>query len=423
MYNINIIDYLKKNKTIIADGAMGTMLMKYGLSVGQCPEEINISDPLMLERVHKEYVGSGAKLIQTNTFGANRIKLAKYGLENKIKEIICEGVKIAKNVSNDNAWVGLSVGPTGELLRPYGEISFHKLNQIYEEQIEIGLEAGIDLVCIETMGDMGELRAAFLAAKKYKLPVSCSVSFGKNDCTLMGTNPLIYAKTLSNWKSDIAATNCSSPEHILSIVETIINNFEGPCGVRPNAGEPVIKDGQTVYPMSAEKFKYYGCEFMKKGTAIIGGCCGTMPEHIKLLNDNLLDKKNISRQINNNNFITSSRKFLDLNNNFNHHKIEINDDIDIDKLLSSISSFSNEKDSAILVEINGSSIEKVNSVIEKLQAYTRLPLIFKTEDENILENVIKIYNGVAGIIAEKNNKSNINNIISKFGGQLIAGME
>jgi 5-methyltetrahydrofolate--homocysteine methyltransferase len=389
--------------------------MKYGLGIGQCPEEINIKNPVMLEKIHKEYVEAGAKILQTNTFGANRIKLGKYGLENRIKEIIFEGVKIAKDVGCDTAWVGLSVGPTGELMRPYGEMSFNQLINIYEEQIEIAVEAGIDFVCIETMGDMGELKAAFLAAKKYKLPVSCSVTFGKNGCTLMGTNPLIYAKTLSKWGSDIAAANCSSPKQILSIIEILINNFNGPCGVRPNAGEPVIKDGKTIYPMSAKKFNEYGREFKKKGISIIGGCCGTMPEHIRLLNEDFTDKKKVEMQPINN-FITSSRQYLDTDKDFDYHKIRINENVDFNKLLSSISSFSSEKESALLLEIDSVSINHVDKIIEYVQAYTRKPLIFKSDDNDILKKALKTYNGAAGVVK---NKNSIEKILAEYGGQLI----
>ena len=277
---------LNTSDILFIDGGMGTMLQKNGLAAGVLPETLNIQSPDIVLKVHKEYVSAGADIITANTFGANELK---YG--DKTEEIITAAIDIAKK--SGARYVALDVGPTGAMLEPFGTMSFDTAYKIFARQIKCAKKAGADLVLIETMSDLLEAKAALLAAKENcDLPVVVTMSFDESGRTFLGTTPEIAAITLSSLGADAVGTNCSlGPKEVLPLIERMISHSAVPVAVQPNAGLPKIEDGKTVYKIDPKEFAQYISDMADMGVAIVGGCCGTTPEHIKAVTNLLRGKK------------------------------------------------------------------------------------------------------------------------------------
>ena len=281
----------------VLDGGMGTMLMEKGVSVNFAPELLNVKNPEVIAEIHRTYVESGADIVETNTFGSNRIKLSHYGLEGKVKELTFSGVKIAKEAVEGKALVALSVGPTGQFVEPVGSISFDEMVDVFKEQISAGVEAGADMVLIETMSDVKEAKAAVIAAKEVSdLPVIVSMTYQEDGRTLLGTPPEVSAIVFEALDVAAIGANCSlGPEHFVEIIRRTAEITDVPIIVYANAGLPVVKEGKTVYPEPPEVFGRFAVEFVNAGANIIGGCCGTGPEHIKAIKRAVKDLKPIRR--------------------------------------------------------------------------------------------------------------------------------
>lgn len=287
-------EFIKSN-ILVFDGAMGTMLQKEGLKLGENPEIFNIEESEKVKNVHVQYIENGAMVITTNTFGANELKLenTKY----KVEEIIDAAISIAKDArKNKKVYIALDIGPIGELLEPMGTLSFDKAYNIFKRQMIQGEKSGADLILIETMTDLYEAKAALLAAKENtKLPVFCTMSFDESGRTFTGCTPESMAITLGALGADAIGINCSlGPKEIFPIVKRIKEVTNLPIMAQPNAGLPKLSFGETIYDLMAEEFKYWVNEFIKEGVSIIGGCCGTTPEFIKELT--LLNSKKIQRK-------------------------------------------------------------------------------------------------------------------------------
>lgn len=278
---------LLKEKILILDGAMGTMLQNSGMTPGECPELYGINNPQVLSDIHYDYIEAGANIIQTNTFGANSLKLSEFGLENKVDEINSEAVRIAKTVAQGRAFVAASIGPTGKLLAPFGDADFDLLFNAYSEQMIACEKAGADLISIETMTDIGEMRAA-LAAAKYntKLPVIAHMTYEDGGRTMMGTDPLTALIILEAFQPLAIGANCSGgAKELLPIIEQLNHHTSVFLSVEPNAGLPTLIDGNTVFPDTPEEMAEYALLLRDAGANIIGGCCGTTPLHIKAMAD------------------------------------------------------------------------------------------------------------------------------------------
>lgn len=269
----------------IIDGAMGTMLQSAGLRAGDCPEHFNLKQPDTVRQIHAEYVRSGATILETNSFGANRLKLSHYGLSDSVREINLAAARIARAAAGEAAKVAGSVGPLGKFLQPLGEVSFDEACAVYAEQIAALEEGGVDYIVIETMIDIQEMRAALIAAKSASTkPVICQMSYSENGRTVTGTDPRTAAVTLEALGASVIGANCSlGPEQLLPIVEQLAAATDLPISVQPNAGMPQLSGGQTVFPMRPEALAVWGPKLVAAGASYIGGCCGTTPAHIAAL--------------------------------------------------------------------------------------------------------------------------------------------
>ena len=272
----------------IFDGAMGTMLQAGGLKAGACPEEMNLIAPDVVKNIHLQYLAAGADIIESNTFGASRLKLDHYGFEDRVKEFNTAAVRIAKDAiaaSGKAAKVAGSMGPTGRFIEPLGDLDFEEAYQAFHEQASALAAAGADYLIIETCIDIQEMRAALLAAKDATdLPVICQLSYSEDGRTVTGTDPQSAAVILDGLGADIIGVNCSlGPAELLPVVATLAENCRVPISVQPNAGMPYLKDGKTCFPMGAEEFGTYGPKLLAAGATYLGGCCGTTPAHIAAL--------------------------------------------------------------------------------------------------------------------------------------------
>ena len=269
----------------IFDGAMGTMLQAGGLKPGACPELMNIDAPEVVRAIHEEYIAAGATIIETNTFGASRLKLAHYGLENRMEEINAAAVRIAKEAAGTRAKVAGSMGPTGRFIEPLGDLGFEEAYEGFREQAKALADAGADYLIIETCIDIQEMRAALLAAKEVTdLPIICQLSYSEDGRTVTGTDPESAAVILDGLGADVIGVNCSlGPEELVPVVKTLAASCRAPISVQPNAGMPFLRDGKTCFPTGPEEFGTWGPKLLAAGATYLGGCCGTTPAHIKAL--------------------------------------------------------------------------------------------------------------------------------------------
>jgi len=278
------------NKPILADGAMGTLLHERGIGFDACFDALNLSDPAVIGNAHKEYIDAGAEIILTNTFGANAVKLGRHGLADRLVEINTAGVDLARRViqaSFKEVLIAGDVGPLGLRLAPFGRVLPEDAREIFAEQVRALISAGVDLLVLETITDLYEMREAVAAARGINpdIPVIASMTFTRDDRTLLGDNPRKVAKALESYGVDVIGINCSGgPNQLLRILREMHAAMPGQkFWVKPNAGWPEQLGGRIFYPASADYFGDYALSFWKAGAAIIGGCCGTTPDHIRAM--------------------------------------------------------------------------------------------------------------------------------------------
>ena len=273
---------------------MGTMLHARGVGFDKCFDELNLTNPSAVAEIHREYIEAGAQLIITNTFGANRFKLTKHGLQEDVREINSKGVELAKRViaaSFKEVLVAGDVGPLGVRIAPYGRVQPEEAREAFAEQIQALSEAGADLIVIETFSDLYEIREAIKAAKEVgrlresPLPVVASVTFTRDDRTLLGDEPMKVARTLRDAGADVLGVNCSGgPAQLLRILKQMKQAApESKFWVKPNAGWPEQVGGRIMYPADADYFGDYALSFREAGAYVVGGCCGTTPQHIAVM--------------------------------------------------------------------------------------------------------------------------------------------
>ena len=272
---------------LIFDGGFGSQLQELGMKAGEIPEYYNIEHPEMIIDIHHRYLKAGADFITTNTFGANPLKLEqhKYSYQEVILAAI-QNAKEAKKIKPD-AYIALDIGPIGKLMEPMGTLTFDEVYQSVKQMVEL-VKEDIDVVLFETMTDIYELKASILAVKECSdLPIFATMTFETNGRSLSGCDPLTMVNVLEGLKVDALGINCSlGPNEMAPIIESILESTSFPVMIQPNAGLPLLEDGQTVYPMKANEFIEAIVPLVKKGIAIVGGCCGTTPEFIQKLKEN-----------------------------------------------------------------------------------------------------------------------------------------
>ena len=280
-----IKEYLKNN-VVYLDGGMGTLLQEQGLQPGEFPERWNVSRAESIIAIHKAYYDTGSNVVNTNTFGANILKFSEEELEQIIKAAV-ENAKTARAQTSgkQEKWIALNIGPTGRMLKPYGDLDFEDAVAVFAKSVQLGVKYGVDLIFIETMGDSYETKAAVLAAKENcDLPVFVSNAYGEDDKLMTGANPEAMVAMLEGLKVDAIGVNCSfGPKKLAPVVEEYLAYASIPVLIEPNAGLPKVENGKTVYDVAPKEFALDVCKLMEKGARIVGGCCGTTPEYIKAL--------------------------------------------------------------------------------------------------------------------------------------------
>ncbi|MDR1159296.1 MAG: homocysteine S-methyltransferase family protein, partial [Syntrophomonadaceae bacterium] len=276
---------LLKERVIILDGAMGTMLQSMGMATGQSTEWYGVNNPDVLQDIHYNYIEAGADIIETNTFGANRLKLDIFGLGAQTRDINMEAVNIAKKAAGGKALVAGSIGPTGQLLKPMGTADYKKLFSVYSEQVQALAQAGVDLISIETMLDIGEMKIASIAVKQNtRLPIIAHMTFEQENRSMTGTDPLTALIIMEALQPLAFGANCSGgAKELLPVIEQLRRNTNSYLTVEPNAGLPYLVEGETFFPDTPEEMAEYALRLYEAGANIIGGCCGTTPQHIQAM--------------------------------------------------------------------------------------------------------------------------------------------
>ncbi len=434
---MNIKDILGK-QILFFDGGMGTMLQKLGMKGGEIPELLNLKNPEMILKIHKEYINAGANIITTNSFGANPLKLKEHGTQ--IEDIIDASVKIAKEAANEapkKVFVAFDIGPTGKLLEPLGNLSFDDAYESFKSIAITAQRSGADLVIIETMSDTLEAKAAVLAVKENtSLPVFCTMTFDEGSKTLTGADPVIMCAILEGLGADCIGINCGlGPSAIYPMMKTLSEVSSIPIMAQPNAGLPKIVNGKTVYDVTPEIFANQCESIANLGVSVIGGCCGTTPEHIKELVKTcknyrpVVEKKNhtivcsyskavflgdkpviIGERIN----PTGKKKFREaLCNN------------DMDYILNE--AFSQEDAGAHILDVNVGLPEidecaTMEAVVKAISSSVNLPLQIDSSDPKTIERTLRFYNGkpmINSVNGKIENMEAIMPIVKKYGGVLV----
>jgi methionine synthase / methylenetetrahydrofolate reductase(NADPH) len=276
-----------KQSPVLCDGAMGTLLYDKGVFINRCYDELNLSQPDLIRGIHHDYLQAGAEIIETNTFGANAFRLARHSIADKVREINRAGARIAREAAKSfDVWVAGSVGPLGTRIEPLGKTSYEEARQAFREQIAALAEAGVDLLMLETFGYLEELHQAMLAAKDVgaKLPLIVQVTIDEDGNCLDGSDPETFAPRLEDWGADVIGCNCSvGPVAMLDAIERVRALSSLPLAAQPNAGIPRSVEGRNIYLCSPEYMASYARKFVAAGVRIVGGCCGTTPDHIRVM--------------------------------------------------------------------------------------------------------------------------------------------
>ena len=282
----NFIERLK-HSPVLCDGAMGTLLYAKGIFINRCYDELNLAQPELIRGVHHDYLQAGAEIIETNTFGANSFRLARHSLADRVRDINIAGAHVARDAAKSfDVWVAGSIGPLGIRIEPLGKISFEEARTAFREQIEALVDGGVDLLMLETFGYVEELHQAVLACRDVnaKIPIVAQVTIDEDGNCLDGSDPEAFAARLTEWNVDVLGINCSvGPVAMLDAIERVRAATSLPLSAQPNAGMPRSVEGRNIYLCSPEYMASYTRKFVAAGVQLIGGCCGTTPDHIRAM--------------------------------------------------------------------------------------------------------------------------------------------
>ncbi len=430
---MNILEKIKSGITY-CDGGAGTLLQSWGLEAGEYPELWNLTNPDKIVEMHRQYLEAGAQIITSCTFGANRLKF------DNLEEIINAAIANARKACDGyDAYVALDIGPLGKMLEPLGDLTFENAVEIFSESIRIGAKAGADLVLIETMNDSYEAKAAVLAAKEScDLPVFVTCVYDEGRKLMTGADPAAMIAVLEGLGADAIGMNCSlGPKQMKDIVPIFAKYASVPIIVNPNAGLPKSENGNTVFDIDAEEFSDIMCEIVKSGATVIGGCCGTTPEHIrktvektKNLPFAVPEKKNIT-------VVSSYTHAVEIGN----APVIIGERInptgkkrfkealrrnDINYILGE--GLAQNKKGVSILDVNVGlpeidEEEMMVKVIRSLQSVIDLPLQIDTVDPKAMERALRIYNGKAlinSVSGKEESMKAVFPLVKKYGGVVIA---
>lgn len=431
---------LFKHGPVILDGATGTNLQMAGMPVGVCPEKWIAEHPDVIVRLQKEYVQAGTDILFAPTFTANRIKLEEYGLADELAAINRKMVELSRQAAGGKALVAGDITMTGRQLYPLGEMPFEELVEVYKEQAKVIAEAGADLFVVETMMSLQECRAAVLAIREVcELPVMVSLTYNEDGRTLYGTDPVTAIVVLQSLGADAVGLNCSTgPEAMLAPVAAMAEYATVPILAKPNAGMPELEDGITVFKTTPEEFALVGRQLAKAGAYLLGGCCGTTPEHIKALKEAVSDVLLPPMNCNKRRILTSERKSVEIKTD--GHFMVIGERINPTgkkKLQAELreGSLNLVRSMALEQEENGADILDINmgmngidekgmmlKTIYEVSSTVDCPLCIDSSHVDIIEAALRIYPGRAlinSISLEKEKFEKLLPIAKKYGAMFI----
>jgi len=283
----SFLQLLDNDRIVVFDGAMGTMLYNKGIYFNHCYDAINLSNPDLVRSIHADYLKAGAHVIETNTFSSNRYKLMKHELQDKVSVINYQGARIAREVAGEDRIVGGAIGPLGIKIEPWGPTSIDEAREAFTEQAEALMSGGVDLFVLETFSDLNEIHQALRAIRTIcDLPVITQMTVQEDGSSLYGTTPDIFTARLDQWGADVIGINCSVGPHVmLQTLEKMAAVTDKKLSVQPNAGIPRNVEGRNIYLASPEYMAEYAGRFIRTGARVVGGCCGTTPDHIRAISN------------------------------------------------------------------------------------------------------------------------------------------
>lgn len=436
---MDFLTYLQNN-VVILDGGMGTLLQSQGLCAGERPETWNITHPDIIVDIHKSYYDAGSNVVCTNTFGANLLKFSKEELDLIIKSAV-DNAKKARDLSatSHEKFIALDIGPSGKLLKPFGELDFEDAVSLFRETVKIGVKYGVDLVIIETMNDSFETKAALLAVKENcSLPVIVSNAYGEDGKLMTGATPEAMVFLLEGMGADVIGANCSlGPRQLAPIVEKLLENASVPVVLKANAGLPKTVDGKTVFDIGAEEFASEVLPLVSKGVRVVGGCCGTTPDYIRKLSqrlDNFSPVKITKKDITAVTSFSHAVKFLEkpiligerINPTGKKRFKQALLENDIDYILTE--GVNQEERGVDILDVNVGlpdidEASVLETVVSELQTVVNLPLQIDTSNPVAMEKALRRYNGCAMINSVNGKKESMEKIfplVKKYGGVVVA---
>ncbi len=433
---MNILNDLGK-RILFFDGAMGTMLQENGLMPGELPELWNLTHPEVIENIHRQYVRAGANLLKTNTFGANGVKLRDSG--HTVKEIAAAGVRLAKEAAGDNALVAMDIGPTGKLMKPLGDLGFEQAYELFKEMAVAGEQAGADFILIETMSDTYECKAAVLAVKENtKLPVFVTLIFDEKGKLLTGGDVPAVVALLEGLRVDAMGFNCGlGPDQMKELLPQLMSCCSVPVIVNPNAGLPRSVNGETVFDVGPKEFADSMAEIAQGGAWMIGGCCGTTPEHIAAMVKrckNIAPTPPVKHDIT---VVSSYAKAVVFGNKPVLIGERINPtgksrlkqalrDNDMDYILRE--GITQQENGADILDVNVglpeiNEVELMQRAVTEIQGVIDLPLQIDTSNPQAMDASLRIYNGkplINSVNGKEESMHSIFPLVKKYGGAVIA---
>ncbi len=436
---MSFLEFLKNN-TVVLDGGMGTLLQSAGLGVSELPESWCYLHPEVITNIHKAYFEAGSNVVNTNTFGANVLKLDECELERVISCAV-ECAKRARAEASGDAprFISLDIGPTGKLLKPFGDLDFEECVEIFAKTVRLGVKYGCDLITIETMNDSYETKAAVLAAKENSgLPVIVTNAYGSDGKLMTGATPEVMVELLSGLGVDVIGANCSlGPDALVGVAKRMLAVSDLPIAIKPNAGMPHEESGKTVFDVGAQEFASVMKELISHGVRCVGGCCGTTPEYIAKVSPEAkreapvpITKKNLTAVCSYNRIATLGDVPLLIGERINptgkRRFKEALATCDIPYILEE--GMRQEEAGAHILDVNVGipdicEREMLSRVISELQAVCPLPLCIDTSDTDAMEAALRLYNGKALINSVNGKEESMEKIFplaKKYGGVIIA---